>query len=145
MSTWLAWLCEPDGALSSISMSPTQIATFIHSSHTITPKRLKARQSINRGKFVFSVTPQPSKTPTEMKPSGEWIHDFLLIQDCVYKNKRRKPKERFLSLWWCFLPWVVCRVSRSERGERAAVIACLPADTIEQLIFLFRIQRPAIS
>lgn len=49
------WLgsAKPDGALSSISMSPAQIATFIHSFHTITPKRLKASRPINRGKFVF--------------------------------------------------------------------------------------------
>lgn len=65
------WLgsAKPDGALSSISMSPTQIATFIHSSHTITPKRLKASPSINRGKFVFLL--QSNKTPTEMKTSEQ--------------------------------------------------------------------------
>lgn len=49
----MAWLCKHDGALSSISMSPTQIGTFIHSSHTITPKRLEASPSINRGKLGF--------------------------------------------------------------------------------------------
>lgn len=40
---------------------------------------------------------------------------------------------------------MACRVSRSKRGKRAPLIACLLADTIEALIFLFRIQRLAIS
>lgn len=71
----LAWLCKPDGALSSVSMSPTQIATFIHSSHTITPQRHKASRSINRGKFVFffPAALQSNKTPTGMKTTGEWL------------------------------------------------------------------------
>lgn len=61
----------------------------------------------------------------------------------VFIRKIAREKGVF-SLQYLLL-WMVCGVSRSKRGKRASLIACLLADTIEPLIFLFRIQRLAIS
>lgn len=77
---------KPDGALSRISMSPTQIATFIHSSHTITPKRLEASPSINRGTFVFQWHCSSTKTQQiRMSPYNMigFLFIYLFIQKCV--------------------------------------------------------------
>ncbi len=83
-----------------------------------------------------------------MKTSEEWLQydvfpNFFFLFRNVFIRKIERKKGVF-SLQYLLL-WIACRVSRSKHGERAPLIACLLADTIEPLIFLFRIQRLAIS